>query len=314
MMTRPLVSIITPTYNCGRYLKECIESVLAQDYPNIEHVIQDGASTDNSIKILKKYSSQKYRRKIKWISEPDDGQVDGLNRAIQRSKGEIILVLNADDALLPDACSWAVKQMSRYRKAAVVYGDQYIVNAKSNITGIGVTGEFNFEKFLCVEQYMATQAAFIRRSMFEKVGLYADTSLETMPDYEMWLRISAKYPMQYIPKIITRYRIYPHMDGKNPRSAKRFIKAKSTVLEGILQSPKTQIGIKRLRKRAYAGMYLWVAEEMINIGNLKDFFWYLAKAIITYPKKTTFNRAKLLLDEKFIRKHQVTPKLWIKIL
>ena len=66
-MSRPLVSIITPTYNCGRYLKECIESVLAQDYPNIEHVIQDGASTDNSIKILKKYSSQKYRRKIKWI-------------------------------------------------------------------------------------------------------------------------------------------------------------------------------------------------------------------------------------------------------
>jgi len=312
-MTRPLVSIITPTYNCGKYLKECIESVLAQDYPNIEHVIQDGASTDNSVKILKKYSSQKYKGEIKWISEPDDGQVDGLNRAIQRSKGEIILVLNADDALLPDACSWAVKQMARYRKAAVVYGDQYLVDAKGNITGIGVTGEFNFEKFLCVEQYMATQAAFIRRSMFEKVGLYADTSLETMPDYEIWSRISSKYPMKYVPKIITRYRIYPHMDGKNPRSAKRFIKAKSTVLERILKSPKTPTEIKQLRKRAYAGMYLWVAEEMINIGNVKDFFWYLAKATITYPKKTTFNRAKLLLGEKFIRKYQVIPKLWIKI-
>ena len=150
--------------------------------------------------------------------------------------------------------------------------------------------------------------------MFEKVGLYADTSLETMPDYEMWLRISAKYPMKYIPKIITRYRIYPHMDGKNPRSAKRFIKAKSTVLERILQSPKTLTEVKQLRRRAYAGMYLWVAEEMINIGNLKDFFWYLTKAIITYPDKTTFNRAKLLLDEKFIRRYQVTRKLWTKIL
>lgn len=306
------VSILTPTYNCGSYIEECIESVLSQDYPYVEHVIQDARSTDKTLKILRNYSKGKYKNKIKWVSEADNGQSDGLNKALHRSSGEIILVLNADDSLLPDACSWVVKQMKKYPKAAVVYGDQYLVDAWGNIKGKGVTGEFDYVKFLCVEQYMATQAAFIRRSMFEKVGFYADTSLETMPDYEMWLRISAKYPMQYVSKVVTRYRIYPHMDGKNPRSAKRFIKAKSTVLERVLQSDETPKGIKKNRRRAYAGMFLWVAEEMINMNNLKDFFWYLIKAILIYPRKTTFARAKLLLDQKFIKRYEVLHKIWIK--
>lgn len=312
MTSKPLVSIVTPTYNSGRYIEECIKSVLAQDYSNVEHVIQDGASSDKTLAILRKYSGGKYKHKIRWVSEPDNGQSDGLNRVLKRSKGEVVLVLNADDSLLPDACSWAVEQMVKFPKAAVIYGDQYLVDSKGKITGTGVTGEFDFERFLCVEQYMATQAAFIRRSMFQKVGFYADATLETMPDYEMWLRIGARFPMQYVPKIVTRYRIYPHMDGRNPRSAKRFIKAKSIVLERILKSHKTSKRIKRLRRRAYAGMYLWVAEEMINSRNYRDFFWYLSKGLLIYPKRPTFTRVKLLLDQKFIKRYQVFRNLWTR--
>jgi len=214
---KPLVSILTPSYNNGKFLHECIDSVLSQDYPKVEHIIQDGASTDNTLHLLKKYSRKPYATKIRWVSEKDRGETDALNRALKRARGDILLVLNADDALMPYACSWAVKEMAKHKEAAVVYGDQYLINEKGAITGIGVTGPFDFVKFLCIEQYMATQAAFIRRSCFESVGMWVDQSLETMPDYELWLRIAARYPMQYASKAVTKYRIYPHWDGKHPR-------------------------------------------------------------------------------------------------
>ncbi|KKS85453.1 MAG: Glycosyl transferase, family 2 (Modular protein) [Candidatus Gottesmanbacteria bacterium GW2011_GWA1_43_11] len=219
------------------------------------------------------------------------------------ARGDILLVLNADDALMPYACSWAVKEMAKHKEAAVVYGDQYLINEKGAITGIGVTGPFDFVKFLCIEQYMATQAAFIRRSCFESVGMWVDQSLETMPDYELWLRIAARYPMQYASKAVTKYRIYPHWDGKHPRTARRFIKAKSTVLERWLTDPAKPY-LQTLRKRAYAGLYLWIAEEILNLGNYKDYALYSILSLLTYPKRSTIMRLRTVFYEKLWRKWQ----------
>jgi glycosyltransferase involved in cell wall biosynthesis len=101
----PLVSVLTPCFNSQAYLAECIESVLAQNYPHVEMIIQDGGSTDGTLEILRKYEGR-----VDWISEKDGGQSDGLNRALQRCRGDIIGVLNSDDAYLPHAASWAVEQ------------------------------------------------------------------------------------------------------------------------------------------------------------------------------------------------------------
>jgi glycosyltransferase involved in cell wall biosynthesis len=88
----PLVSIITPSYNCGEYIEKTIQSIKGQDYPNIQHIIVDGGSTDKTIDILKKYSNT-----ISWISEHDDGMYDAINKGFELAKGEIFTYINADD-------------------------------------------------------------------------------------------------------------------------------------------------------------------------------------------------------------------------
>jgi len=179
------VSIVTPCYNDARFIAECIESVLSQEYLYLEHIIQDGGSTDDTIEIVTRYA-KKYSDKIKFVSETDSGQADGLNKAIQRSTGDIFLVLNADDALLPHASSWAVKHLSKNPDAAVVYGDGCIIDENSKVIERFVAQPYNFEKLLCVELVLPAQASFIKKVYFEQVGFYADSTLDTCPDYEMW--------------------------------------------------------------------------------------------------------------------------------
>ena len=137
----PLVSILTPSYNCAKFIEQCILSVLSQNYPQVEHIIQDNVSNDGTIEILKKYSDR-----VNWVSEPDGGQSDGLNRALKRCHGDIIGVLNADDEYLPHAVSWAVENFARFPDMAVIYGDQYDVDSHGNIVHKTYGRDYDFEK------------------------------------------------------------------------------------------------------------------------------------------------------------------------
>jgi glycosyltransferase involved in cell wall biosynthesis len=119
-----------------------------------------------TVEILKKYTGR-----VNWVSEPDNGQSDGLNRALQRCRGDIIGVLNADDEYLSHAASWAVENFAKFPHVAVIYGDQYFINADGIIIGEIHGQPYNFKKVLCVEDVIPAQAAFIRRTHFEQVGL-----------------------------------------------------------------------------------------------------------------------------------------------
>src|SRR3989344_5055918 len=273
---QPLVSIVTPCFNSAKYLTECIESVLAQDYPLVEHIIQDGASTDMTAEILRKYSASKYRKRIKWVSEPDHGQADGLNKALQRAKGEILLVLNADDVLMPGACGWGVNKLQKHPEAAVVYGDEYFINDKSEITNVYVGKyPYSYERLFCVELVPPAQAAFIRRRMFQEVGLFADASLATCPDFEMWVRIGAKFPMQHEFGMVSKYRHHQGSEGDRPEMVAPMVKAKLTVINRTLVSPHTPISILQLKRRAYAGLYHWGAMVSGSCGAYKLQLYYL---------------------------------------
>ena len=116
----PLVSIVTPCYNMARYVEETVQSVLDQDYPNIEYIIQDAGSTDGTVEILKKYEE-----KARVYSEPDNGTADAVNRGFQRSRGSVLAFLNADDYYFPGAVSRAVRTLVAHPEVAMVYGRQY---------------------------------------------------------------------------------------------------------------------------------------------------------------------------------------------
>ena len=125
MNDHPLVSIITPSFNKGPYIEETLQSVRNQTYPHIEHIVIDGGSTDETLPILEKYSGD-----IVWISEPDKGQSDAINKGWRRSHGEIIVYLNADDTYLPDAVEIAVNYFLQHPETGMIYGDGILSDEK----------------------------------------------------------------------------------------------------------------------------------------------------------------------------------------
>lgn len=286
----PLVSIVTPSYNSGKYIEECIQSILNQDYPYVEHIIQDGSSTDKTIKVLKHYQDPKFEHRIKIFVESDNGQSDALNKAIQKTKGDIILVLNADDMLMPYAVSWGVEQMKNHPEYGVVYGDSYIIDENGQIIDINKSKEFDFERLLCVELVPPAQAAFIRKTALEEVGFWADSTLDTCPDYEMWVRIIQKFPMKHVFGVITKYRHYrtPQLDSKRPRMTRRFVAAKREVMDRLFNSPKTPSRIKKLRRRAYASLDLWASYVAFDMKDPKGGVYYMLRSFIRHPTIETY--------------------------
>lgn len=277
----PLVSIVTPCFNSVRFIAGCIESVLAQDYPRVEHVIQDGGSRDGTVDVLRRYAGR-----VDWVSEPDSGQADGLNRALQRCRGDIILVLNADDELLPHAASWGVENMARYPDAAVVYGDLYFIDeAGGIIQEFRGPAPYDFKKLFCVEQVPPAQAAFIRRTHFEQVGFYADATLTTCPDYEMWVRIGMRFPMVHVPGTIARYRLHAGSEGQQADMIEEMYRSKRGVMDRVLDARDTPLEIKALRRRAHAGLAVWTADMLVSTGHMGKALKYAVKGFLKRPIK-----------------------------
>jgi len=191
----PKISIVTPSYNQGKFLERTILSILNQNYPNLEFIIIDGGSTDESLKIIKKY--EKYLSY--WVSEKDRGQSDALNKGFKMTTGEIIGWQNSDDIYLPGAFDKVAKFFKENSKIDIVYGNRFDIDEDDNIIG-----ESRFVRFSkIVYQYdglpFGTQSLFWRRALFSKIG-YLDVELHFSMDYEYFLRAAIfKAKFRYIP-------------------------------------------------------------------------------------------------------------------
>lgn len=192
----PLVSIITPSYNQGKFIEDAILSVKNQDYPNIEHIIIDGGSIDNTLEILKKYENT---YKMQWKSEPDKGQADAINKGFERAKGEIIGWINSDDAYFDvRTISAIVKYFQTFREINVLYGNAARIDENNLLLFIIKVREFD-RNYLKKECFLRQPAVFFRKSIIDEFRL--NTSLEFAMDYDFWLRISKFHDFKYVNKI-----------------------------------------------------------------------------------------------------------------
>jgi glycosyltransferase involved in cell wall biosynthesis len=197
----PLVSIVTPSYNMGRYLEEAVRSVLSQDYPEIEYIVMDAGSTDGSIDILRRYEGR-----LRYISEPDHGQCDAINRGFLESRGEIFGFLCADDTLLPGAISTAVPHMLANRQYSGVYGDAYLTDENGAVISGYPTRDFDPE-LLRTECFICQPASFLWREAFAAAGML-DTRLHYSLDYEFWMRFAKRHKLLRIPGVLATSRVH----------------------------------------------------------------------------------------------------------
>jgi glycosyltransferase involved in cell wall biosynthesis len=204
----PLVSILTPSYNQGRFLEETIQSVLSQDYPNLEYLIVDGGSTDGSVEVIQRFSD----RLAWWVSERDDGQTDALNKGFAHARGEIFAWLNSDDTYLPGAVSAAVNCLQAHPEAALVYAEANLVDEVGRIIGRFPSRQTNLQSLLRGSVHIPQQTAFFRSSAWKQVAPL-DPSFHFAMDYDLWVRLAKLGPLVYTRGNWANFRL--HGSGKS---------------------------------------------------------------------------------------------------
>jgi glycosyltransferase involved in cell wall biosynthesis len=204
----PLVSILTPSYNQGHFLEETIQSVLSQDYPNLEYLIVDGASRDGSVDIIQKHAN----RLAWWVSEPDHGQTDAINKGFNHARGEILAWINSDDTYLPGVVSKAVRCLADHPEAAMVYADANLIDETGQIIGQFPSRQTDLKHLLHGSVHIPQQTTFFRAAAWNQVAPL-DPSFQFAMDYDLWVRLAKLAPLLYTPGLWANFRL--HGQGKS---------------------------------------------------------------------------------------------------
>jgi glycosyltransferase involved in cell wall biosynthesis len=211
--TLPLVSVVTPSFNQAQFIRETIESVLGQDYPNIEYWVIDGGSADGTQAILAEYERDP---RFHWLSEPDRGQADAINKGWARCRGEILCWLNSDDCYIDGgAVRTQVEALQRNPHIGLVYGDGLFVDVEGKGIEVFQTRPYSYLALLRVG-YIVQPTVFLRRAVVERVGPL-DISFRYAMDQDYWLRCTVETTLGYTPAPIATYRLHP--DSKTVSSS-----------------------------------------------------------------------------------------------
>lgn len=211
----PLVSVVTPTLNQAGFIDATLRSVAGQTYPRIEHIVLDGGSTDGTLDILRRYERS---HQLRWISEPDDGMYDAVNRGLALANGEIVAYLNSDDLLLPWAVEVAVEHLMRHAETALVYGDALQIDDLSRRTVFYFQPPFRIDYLRTIGSF-AQPATFWRREVHDAIGQF-DASLQSSGDLDFYLRVASRFRIDRIDEFLAVMRLHPGMRtrAQAPRS------------------------------------------------------------------------------------------------
>lgn len=218
MAALPRITIITPSYNQGKFIGQTIESVLSQNYPNLEYIVMDGGSTDETIEILKRYRDRLY-----WISERDRGQSHAINKGLQRATGEVIGYLNTDDLYEPDALMKVGEFFARHPEAAWITGKCRVIDQSGQSARCAITLYRNMwlrlksRMALQLLNYIPQPATFWRRRVIDETGFF-DETLRYAMDYDYSFRVICQFRLWVLNDCLASFRVHPtSITGSSPK-------------------------------------------------------------------------------------------------
>gem|GEM_PF-541014 len=277
----PRVSIVTPSYNQGQFIEETIRSVLLQGYPNLEYIIVDGGSTDESVEIIRKYEPWL----TCWVSEPDRGQADAINKGWRRSGGEVIAWLNSDDTYCPGGLRRGVAHLMAHPQALLACGRCHAVDATGRVVGILPPRPFSLKRQLTCRNTVMQPASFVRRTVLDSVG-YLDDSLRYVFDYEWWARIliSGGHFLA-VTDVLANFRL--HSESKSVGSALAMAYEHRIVLDRIYGAADAPLYLRRWRSLAYSSYHSMVGHVHYAAGQMAEARREFGLAIALAPLRLT---------------------------
>lgn len=260
----PLVSIVTPAYNQANFLRDTIESVLAQDYPRVEHQVIDDGSTDHTAQIMADYAA----RGVACETQTNRGQTPTINKGWERSTGDILTWLNSDDTLLPGALTKAVEYFQKHPDIGIVFGDTLFTTEDGTpIERSKPRAEFDYREFvLKCDNPIAQPSAFIRRSVVESVGPL-DPSFYYFMDWDFWLRAGLRHKIAYTPELLSTYRL--HSESKTVAQSTKAAPELEYMYRKFFARDDLPAEIRQIERRAKVNMYFTSGSYYLQGNNAK---------------------------------------------
>lgn len=241
-MTKPLVSIVVPSFNQGRFIRETLDSILTQDYRPIEVIVMDGRSTDETVGVLKSYDAPE----LTWVSERDRGVVDAVNKGLVRARGEIVAIQSSDDLYAAGAIAAAAEALAT-SDVGLLYGDVDYIDAQSRITGQPRLRPFDLAEYAGKVIHIPQPAAFFRATAAAAVGPWRE-EIPYAADAEFYLRIAERFGALKLDGVLARYRYHEEQrDTAGPKIIRDWTRA---------VEPWTRHGDRRIRRFARSGIDL----------------------------------------------------------
>lgn len=285
----PLVSIITPALNSANYIEKTIQSVMRQNYISIEHIVVDGGSIDGTLDILSRYPH------LTWISEPDHGQSDALNKGFRMARGDFIGWLNADDTYEPGAIAAVVSFLAGNPDVSLVYGNCNIIDENDAVKYIQRPPKFNIRREL-IAHNLPQPASFFRSSALRAVD-YLDDSLHFVMDWDLYLRLGISHRIHNVDATWANFREY--RGTKTVEQPECFWIEALRMFDCFFARRDLPSSVYAVKTQAYARA-LWMAGTLclaVSSGTAQDAGRrYCNEAIQTYPlvkRETGFMLAQL---------------------